>query len=242
MKAAVDQKVDVISMSWTVKEVEENYNSIKQLGEAIKLALDARILLFCSAADTGALSETEYPWAYDQRRIFRIGAATADGTIWGPTGSRDKVSFILPGHNVVSRNPHREGALPSDFKERTGSSIATALAAGLASLILHCVRLGAIHSEIEMQQGIKSAMAVKTTDFQQMKDHHNMNAVLKHIGLDEGQQKFIEVWRRFDGPTANLRSPSNNIDGTWEQEGITSELAVIAKLARDLVSGIVGGK
>lgn len=131
--AAVNQKVDIISMSWTVKETKENRESIGQLREAIKLALDAGILLFCAAADTGAVTEVEYPWSYDQRRIFRIGAATADGRMWGPTGSPQNINFIVPGHRVVSRNPHREGALPADFKEQTGSSIATALAAGLAA-------------------------------------------------------------------------------------------------------------
>lgn len=236
VKAAVNQNVDIISMSWTVKQVEDNDISISQLGEAIKLALDAGILLFCAAADTGAITEVEFPWSYDQRRIFRIGAATADGRIWGPAGSPEKIDFILPGHNVVLRNPHPEGTLPSDFKELTGSSIATALAAGLAALILHCVRLGAIYSEMEMQQNISSAMAVTAADFQRFKNPHNMNGVLKAIGLDEGQQRFIQVWKRFDRPTQNLKFPSNWKTGVVEP----SKLEIVAKLARDFVSGIAG--
>jgi hypothetical protein len=238
--AAVNQNVDIISMSWTVKETEDNRAAISSLREAIKLALDQNILLFCAAADTGHITEIEYPWAYDQRRIFRIGAATADGRMWGPTGSLQNINFILPGHKVVSRNPHREGALPDDFEERNGSSIATALAAGLAALILHCVRLGAIHSELEMRQGISSAIAVKASEFMRVKDHDNMSGVLGAIGLDKEQQRFIEVWKRFDGPTQNLKSP--NIKLNSRADGVTpSELGVIAKLARDFVSGIAGG-
>jgi hypothetical protein len=240
ISAAVNQNVDIISMSWTVKKTEDNHSGIIGLGEAIKLALDQGILLFCSAADTGAVTEVEYPWAYDQRRIFRIGAATADGRMWGPTGSPQNINFILPGHKVVSRNPHREGALPDDFEERNGSSIATALAAGLAALILHCVRLGAIHTELEMQQGMPSAMAVKAPEFMRVKNRDNMNGVLKAIGLDEGQQRFIEVWKRFDGPTQNLKAP--NIELNSKADGTTpSGLGVIAKLARDFISGINGG-
>ncbi|KAL3424925.1 intracellular serine protease [Phlyctema vagabunda] len=233
VKAAINQKVDIISMSWTVKETEENRDSIYQLRDAIKLALDANILIFCAAADTGAVTEVEYPWSYDQRRIFRVGAATADGRLWGPTGSLQYVNFIVPGHKVVSRNPHREGALPDDFKERTGSSISTALAAGLSALILHCVRLGAIHTELETRQGISSSMAVKAVDFMRVKTHDNMNSVLKAIGLDEGQQKFIEVWKKFDVQTQNLKSA--NFEGS-----ASGELGVIAKLARDFVSGLAG--
>jgi hypothetical protein len=218
-------------MSWTVKETDYNRKGISELREAIKIALDAGILLFCAAADTGAVTEIEYPWSYDRSRIFRIGAATADGRVWGPTGSPQNLSFIVPGHKVVSRNPRREGALPDDFEEKTGSSIATALAAGLAALILHCIRLGAIQTELEARQGISSSTAVKVDEFERVKGHDNMNGVLKAIGLDEGQQRFIEVWKRFDGPAQNLKSPTADTP---------SELGTIAKLARDLVSGITG--
>lgn len=235
----MNQKVDIISMSWTVKETEENHESISQLREAIKLALDARILLFCAAGDTGAMTEVEYPWSYDTRRIFRIGAAMVDGRILGSVGSPGNVNFILPGHKVQSRNPYREGALPDDFEQRTGSSIATALAAGLAVLILHCVRLGAIHTELEERRNIPSSTAVKAAEFLKLKDHDNMISVLKAIGLDEGQQKFIEVWRRFDAPTQALKAPSINADTGGGFEGSTpGELRVIARLARDFVSGI----
>ncbi|KAJ4178293.1 hypothetical protein NW755_013305 [Fusarium falciforme] len=233
VRAAITQKVDIISMSWTVKDTEDNHNGINGLREAVKDALNSGILLFCAAADTGAVTEVEYPWSFDQRRIFRIGAATADGRVWGPTGSPRDLSFIVPGHKVVSRNPHREGALPDDFEERTGSSVATALAAGLAALILHCVRLGAIHTEREALRGVRSPTAVSDADVESLKKHHNMHGVLRAIGLDEGQQRFIEVWRRFDGPAQELKSPGINSSG--------EALDVVAKLARDLVSGIAGG-
>ncbi|KAI8713707.1 Peptidase-S8 domain-containing protein [Fusarium sp. LHS14.1] len=230
VRAAITQKVDIISMSWTVKDTEDNHKGINGLREAVKDALDSGILLFCAAADTGAVTEVEYPWSFDQRRIFRIGAATADGRVWGPTGSPRDLSFILPGHKVVSRNPHREGALPDDFEERTGSSVATALAAGLAALILHCVRLGAIHTEREALRGVRSPTTVSDVDVESLKKHHNMHGVLRAIGLDEGQQRFIEVWRRFDGPAQELKSNSSG-----------EALNIVAKLARDLVSGIAGG-
>ncbi|RSL83236.1 hypothetical protein CEP51_004660 [Fusarium floridanum] len=233
VRAAITQKVDIISMSWTVRDTEDNHKGINNLREAVKDALNSGILLFCAAADTGAVTEVEYPWSFDQRRIFRIGAATADGRVWGPTGSPRDLSFIVPGHKVVSRNPHREGALPDDFEERTGSSVATALAAGLAALILHCVRLGAIHTEREALRGVRSPTAVSDADVESLKKHHNMQGVLRAIGLDEGQQRFIEVWRRFDGPAQELKSPGINSSA--------EALDIVAKLARDLVSGIAGG-
>ncbi|KAG5766076.1 hypothetical protein H9Q72_005869 [Fusarium xylarioides] len=219
--AAIDQKVDTISMSWTVKETVEKRDGVNTFRQAIKDALDAGILLFCAAADTGAITEVEYPWSFDRQRIFRIGAATADGRVWGPTGNPQNLSFILPGHKVVSRNPHREGALPDDFEERTGSSVATALAAGLAALILHCVNLAVVHGKEH-----PSTTAVSAEDLERLANHDDMYNVLRGIGLDEGQQRFIEVWRRFDRPAKELKEPmSDKMDA----------LGIVARLARDLV-------
>jgi hypothetical protein len=272
-------------MSWTVKQPDESHSAINELREAVKEALDARILLFCAAADTGVLTEVEYPWSCDQRRIFRIGAATADGRVWGPKGSPQAVSFVVPGHRVVARSPapalrarasayrprstvidagadadadadadaEALSGLPVGFEERTGSSVATALAAGLAALVLHCVRLAAIHSELEGGRqhggaarvaaaaaaeaepgatGASSATAVRPSELARLKDHEGMLGALRAVGLDGGQQRFIEVWRRFDAPAQNLRAAHGDAPAA---------LRVVAGLARDLVSGITAG-
>ncbi|KAF4455939.1 hypothetical protein F53441_1806 [Fusarium austroafricanum] len=233
VRAAINQKVDIISMSWTVKDTDDNHKAINSLRDAVKDALNEGILLFCAAADTGAVTEIEYPWSYDRERIFRIGAATADGRVWSLTGDPRNLTFIVPGHKVVSRNPHREGALPDDFEERTGSSVATALAAGLAAVILYCVRLGAVYAEKEAQQGVRSTTAVSNVDLERLKRHPNMHSVLRSIGLDEGQQRFIEVWRRFECPAQELKKAGVNTSD--------KALDVVARLARDLVSGMPVG-
>ena len=218
-------------MSWTVRDTEDNREAINSLRDAIKDALHEGILLFCAAADTGAIGETEYPWSYDQNRIFRIGAATADGRVWSRTGDPHNLTFMVPGHRVVSRNPHREGALPDDFQERTGSSVATALAAGLAAVVLHCVRLGASHAEKETSR----ERSVSRQDSERLKTPKNMRSVLSSIGLDDTQQRFIEVWRRFESPAQELKKPGvNSSDRAMD---------IVARLARDLISGMpAGGK
>ncbi|KAK0610002.1 hypothetical protein B0T17DRAFT_658553 [Bombardia bombarda] len=231
--AAVDKKVDVISMSWTVKMTNENKEGIASLRSAVLRALDQGILIFCAAGDTGAIIDSEFPYSIDTTRIFRIGAAMADGRMWGPTGSPLNLSFILPGHNIVSRNPHREAAMPGGFEENTGSSVATALAAGLAALVLHCIRLGAIFTEMEkrQQQGkLEGAglAAVRLADFASVKAHDNMKSVLKAIGLDDSQQKFIEVWRRFEEPAAGLKAAT----------GGAAQMAVVVELARRLALSV----
>ncbi|KAJ3469624.1 hypothetical protein MRS44_003689 [Fusarium solani] len=86
----------------------------------------------------------------------------------------------------------------------------------------------AIHTEQETLRGIRSPTAISEADIKSLK-YHNMHGVLRAIGLNEGQQRFIEVWRRFDGPAQEPKnSPAEALD-------------IMAKLARDLVSGITAG-
>ncbi|UKZ48603.1 hypothetical protein TrVGV298_002829 [Trichoderma virens] len=73
------------------------------------------------------------------KQIFRIGAATADGRVWGMAGDLANMDFILPGHNVFDAVGSYNGLL-ENFKPRTGSSVATALAAGQAALIMHSMK------------------------------------------------------------------------------------------------------
>ncbi|GLB00822.1 hypothetical protein AtubIFM57143_010187 [Aspergillus tubingensis] len=229
--AAVRQKVDIISMSWTVQETDDNQSSIIALQDAIRAALDAKILLFGAASDKGAVTEIEYPCSFD-RRIFRIGASTADGRVYGPSGNPQHLSFIFPGHKISPRSPYLEKGLPIDSEEKSGSSISNALAAGLAALVLHCIRLGVIQAEIETKlTGRCSSTAVRLSDLGKARDFYGMRSIFRGMGLNEDNQRYIEVWKRLDGPARRLRSPSGEI---VDMTG----LEIIAGLARDLVSGI----
>ncbi|KAI0099322.1 hypothetical protein GGR51DRAFT_396279 [Nemania sp. FL0031] len=204
VEAAVARGVDIISISWTVKKPKDTEQDadLKDLGDAIKRALDAGTLVFCAAGDAGNFSDEEYPYDFDRNRIIRIGAATDDGRPWERSGDTKTLSFIFPGCSVVSRNVRLESAVPSHFRENTGSSVATALAAGLAALVLHCVRLAAILKENEGQ----TAAPLETDSLRSIKDYRNIKAIFENIGLDHEIHKFIEVWNRFEGPAEDLRS------------------------------------
>ena len=98
--------------------------------------------------------------------------------------------------------------------------------------------LGAIHTELEERLGVVSSTA-EAAALLRVKDHENMSSVLKAIGLDEGQQKFIEVWRRFGWPTQGLKAQGVGVEVNSSSAGSTlAELRVIATLPRDFVSGI----
>ena len=76
------------------------------------------------------------------RAAARANSGARRRTADGGTGGADAEDDDGGGADGLS-------GLPAGFEERTGSSVATALAAGLAALVLHCVRLAAIQGEAE---------------------------------------------------------------------------------------------
>lgn len=123
-------------MSWTIPKIAE----YKVFGEAMNAALGDGILLFCPAADEGGYLKIidSYPAAHSPKSVFKIGAAKASGQVYEWTALQE-VDYILLGHEVYERKP-KYGPVPKN-DSHSGSSIANALAAGLAALILHCTRL-----------------------------------------------------------------------------------------------------
>jgi hypothetical protein len=60
-------------------------------------------------------------------------------------GEPGKLDFACPGHEVLTKEPAAANGIVK-FKAHTGSSVATALASGLAALILECVRLDCLYN------------------------------------------------------------------------------------------------
>jgi len=195
VRAAIDKGVHIISMSWSI---EPTANDIRELGDAIVLAAKEGILMFCAATDEGAYRDRTYPAASSTKELFKIGAAEASGTALKWLGDQRAVDFIFPGHNVVLERP---GEVPSDkYNSLTGSSVATALASGLAALILYCVQAAALH--LGAQPARAKDYEVVTMDvFRALKKHDGMKMAFLEIGTtDESEKKYIAVWERFKKP------------------------------------------
>lgn len=186
IQAAVRQHVDVILMSWTIPKRSE----YKALGNALNAALRDGILLFCSAQDEGGYLKTSdtYPAAHSPRNVFKIGAATASGQSYEWTSLHD-VDYILPGHEVYERKS-KYGPAPKSGTH-SGSSIANALAAGLASLILYSARLLAVHTIIDS----RAKRIVSVEEFKSFKSYERMKKAFgKFPSSHETKNKFMEIW------------------------------------------------
>ncbi|GAB1317950.1 hypothetical protein MFIFM68171_08160 [Madurella fahalii] len=123
--------VDIICMSWTIEDPNGD-RQFPNLSKAIDKAYKNRIIMFCSASDQGGSSMVRcYPGAFKGNKSIRIGSCSASNvpSVWV---NPKQVDFLLPGENIVIRNSDGTSEC------QTGSSFATAVAAGLGGLMLYC--------------------------------------------------------------------------------------------------------
>ena len=111
------------------------------------------ILIFCSTADEGEYSGAVYPADYPE--VIRVSATDKYGHRM-TTAQADEVNVLVPGDDFESDAPsyiHESGEKRS-IPRVSGSSVATALAAGIASLALVLLRIfnGAEEPAIELFQ------------------------------------------------------------------------------------------
>ena len=132
-------------MSWTIERTDDNKSDILALEQAVQDAANRGILMFCAASDGGAVSDRSFPARSVKGAVFKIGAATEEGSKWKWVGDATNIDFIFPGHKVVKER-YTEAPIQS-CNLLTGSSVATAIAAGLAALVLDCVQRAALHYE-----------------------------------------------------------------------------------------------
>ncbi|KAL5334909.1 hypothetical protein BJX70DRAFT_410989 [Aspergillus crustosus] len=192
---AVDQGVRIISISWTISRP-ENELVRKRFRTAIERALTNKIHVFCSVSDRGQGADETYLLNSGPSEIFRIGAAKASGLIWEYVGKPTRLDFACPGHEVLMKEPAAADGIVQ-FKAYTGSSVATALASGLAALILECVRLGCVYD-------LETAKPEDTLRLD-IRDWELIQTIGTSAGTDD---KFLAVEKLFDVYSKTLQSES----------------------------------
>ncbi len=155
---------------------------------------------------------------------FRIGAAKATGSIGEAVSDAHLLNFIFPGHEVVADSAYED---MDDKRHKTlevhsGSSVANALAAGLAALIVECVRLGIFWTEETKQ--FDPSVAIRRSDLDRICRREQMKGAFMSIGTNRNTDHlFIDVWKTFSTAAKDLK----------QNEGSRiSQLGIIAGLAR----------
>jgi hypothetical protein len=157
-------EVDVISISFIIGEYNESLKTV------IADARKAGIIMTCSAHDEGSRIQYAYPAGHyaDGNTIMRFAACDQYGKIlW--EDPKLQFDFMIRGHNVAA------GVIPFLRLEDTiiGSSVATAIAAGLSSLMHTCNRLRAKGGHCGEKQGKGQYDLVKSGLETMAKGHGN---------------------------------------------------------------------
>lgn len=183
-------------MSWYIKEDERGL-----LDEALQLAAGRKIIMFCSSIDEGATdTNTTYPGKIVN--CIKIGASTDTGARLSWVSS--DCHFLLPGdarHGRVRdgmfRGSQKSESISSDsWSQGTmerhghfGSSVSTALAAGLAGTLLFSERLGRLKFYDRLRHKFDRPGQDKDN---LLRDSSHMRRALTSLSTD----KFIH-WNKF---------------------------------------------
>lgn len=174
-------------MSWTIDvPKDEETADLMLLEAAINRAVTEKIPMFCSARDMGADNPNTYPSKFSER-IFRIGGANIYGHANDAVGSKDNVHYTFPGNLVATEALAPDATLTKNFF--TGSSVATALAAGLAALIIYCaqVRVAASKDDERREEAVRCLNKLKTQE-----------GMKKALDIISKGGKYLQVWDIFD--------------------------------------------
>lgn len=160
--------------------------------------------MFCSSPDEGNFQELDYPSGPWRNRVFRIGAAGADGRIFAYTPD-DGITFILPGVEVIKDLKSTFESAPSsgitgrviDFTYETGSSVATALAAGLAAMIIYCVKASILSAMTANQNKPVVGAAISKDGATLVAEHDAMQQAFRSLGTVTSSN-FVQVWEELD--------------------------------------------
>ncbi|KAM7221644.1 thermostable alkaline protease [Rhypophila decipiens] len=176
LKWAMKSKADIISISAAF------FKANDELKLAIHDAINANIVVIASTAGEGHLQEGAYPANYPE--VIKIAATD----YWGRETAQSllsKADFMLPGENIVAKTTFLGSDNPTD--RVSGTSVATAIASGVASLVLACHRLSlskqTSHERWKMHATFKRELVKKT--FEEM--------------AADNAGKFVKPWLFFGG-------------------------------------------
>ncbi|KAI1327670.1 peptidase S8/S53 domain-containing protein [Xylariaceae sp. FL0255] len=184
------QGVDIISMSWNARRVEGemgNEQEVKVMEKVIGEVAQEDILMFGAACDFKESGRNERWVPCDSPHVNSIGATDKDFDVKKYVDLHKKVDYLFPGEHLLSQ--------PED--NEVGNSGATALAAGLAALVLFCMKVSREKIPQEKLTWMKNIMAhvfrsqteskvVYVKDILKMDDKDHMKQLITKFAAQRG--------------------------------------------------------
>ncbi|KAG5745481.1 hypothetical protein H9Q70_011824 [Fusarium xylarioides] len=188
LRWALKNKVDIVSMSWSfARKGPENDEYEKEFCNLIKGT--ENVIFFASLRDDGPEYQNQDFAPVGLDNVIRIASATTFG-IASQENTHNAIDFLLPGENLQNQAKTIV----------SGSSYATAHAAGLAGIVLCCIKL-------------YQHLDVKCPDvdlLQLAKSRQGMSNIFCHLGQREPEGKdesgiFLMPSRTFNMDFENHR-------------------------------------
>ncbi|KAI0595325.1 hypothetical protein F4775DRAFT_569866 [Biscogniauxia sp. FL1348] len=203
---AINRDVDIISMSWSI-------NSSKpetRLENVLQTAAKERIIMFCASIDEGpTASDKTYPGK--ESSCIKIGASTLTGTKFSWVS--ESYHFLIPGEvpNSTTETDHWDRPHTGSF----GSSVSTALAAGLAGSLIYCDRL--LHID-NRGNGDGEPRLHQTNHCSKETDQLRQMGMLLGAFESMSRNKFVQIWdylpSKLEDLQWNRKSYPDSIDDT----------------------------
>ncbi|KAF5011780.1 hypothetical protein FDECE_2147 [Fusarium decemcellulare] len=200
IQAALDKNAAIISMSWTLPMANGKDDT----------------------KDQRKFTELDYPSGPWRDHFFRIGAAHSNGTVfqWTP---EDGITYVFPGVDVVqdqargsSSRDASEKEVATRVKDLTGSSVATALGAGLAAMIIYCVKASILAVKTANQN--KAAINPIPDDRAMLvADPDAMKRAFASLGTLTSN-RFVQIWEELDRASTILER--------WQRERLSPEASL----------------
>lgn len=216
-------------------------------------ARNQHVLIFCSVPDHGNYTENHelFPAELYRKDVILIGAADSNGTRWEKT--HQSADFYLPGVDVSLKSKDRVPRLlvpplvtnpggsrpatetpvssqPPQPQNVTGSSIATALGAGLAALLIYSTKAAVLAVWVSNEGQNFVGQAVQPEDVENLNIRENMMAAFSSLGLNVSTG-YIEVWKELD----KLTDAMSKVHHPGWQRCTTQEKKHIRKTFLDFV-------
>ncbi len=187
--------------------------------EVLQKAVDEKVLMFCSALDQGMIASSHFPGCVSPMRVLRIGAAGPDGKVYNRTSPGD-ITYALPGIHVPSENGAITLDIPSQLSPKasaalfqvTGSSVATALGAGLAAMIIYSLKAGIMAWKINYPDSDWKGPFLPDDAPEKIAHPDEMIQAFAALG-ELNEHKFIQVWGKLDTASQHLevwQDPNSN--------------------------------
>jgi hypothetical protein len=193
---------------------------LKALEAAVDHATTQGALMFCSATDDIQDGAMDFlPYQRGQNHIFRIGAATAQGERDPQAEDEKNTDYYFPGNQVADAvNPRSE----RQVKYHDGSSVSTALATGLSSLVMYLARVMFAYYTHHGDRG-RSHRFEEWAGKLQLRN--NMRQAFDNINhVDWPNKKFLPVWDVFEERTKDIMKCRSLDNKMKVLDGLVQEL------------------